>query len=36
MNEGGEPAALNRWFSKDEDVRFDGTIGAEILRNSHH
>ena len=32
MNEGGEPAALNRWFSKDEDVRFEGTIGAEILR----
>jgi hypothetical protein len=30
VEEGGEPQALERWFSKDQDIRHDRVIGAEI------
>ena len=29
--EGAEPAALERWFAKDQDVRSDSSIGLHIL-----
>jgi hypothetical protein len=30
-NEGAEPRALERWFSDDDDVRSDASIGADVL-----
>jgi hypothetical protein len=30
IEDGGEPQALERWFSKDQDIRQDRVIGAEI------
>ena len=30
IEDGAEPQALERWFSKDQDIRQDRIIGAEI------
>jgi hypothetical protein len=30
--DGAEPAALERWFSEEGDVRIDAAVGSDILR----